>query len=86
MNSRMRDTIYIEVLELSKKNDELRFQKLAIYDNNMGIQLLRNFSNVEDETMKSIHKKMFRVIMHNGMPFLRIKLAYTFHINKISNE
>lgn len=71
MNSKMRDTIYIEVLELSKKNDELRFQKLAIYDGT--IQLLRNFSNVEDETLQSIHKKEFRVIMHEGMPFLRTK-------------
>lgn len=69
----MRDTIYLEFLELSKKNDDLRFQKLALYDNNIGMQLLRNFSNVEDETLQSIHKKMFRVIMHEGMPFLRKK-------------
>lgn len=69
-NSKMRDTIYIEILELSKKNDELRFQKLALYDNYMGIQLLRNFSNVEDQTVQSIHKKLFRVIVHDGMPFL----------------
>lgn len=69
----MRDTIYIEVLELFKMNDELRFQKIALYDNYTNIQLLRNFSNAEDETMQSIHKKVFRVIMHEGMPFLRTK-------------
>lgn len=72
MNSKMRDTIYIEVLELSKKNDEIRFQKLGLFDE-MGLQLLRNFSNVEDQTMQSIHKKLFRVIMHEGMPFLGTK-------------
>lgn len=77
MISKMRDTIYIEVLELSKKNDELRFQKFAYYDNYMGLQLLRNFSNIEDETMQTIHKKLFRVIMHEGMPFLRTKLVYS---------
>lgn len=70
MNSKMRDTIYIEVLELSRNNEELRFQKIALFDKYIGLQLLRNFSNVEDQTVQSIHKKLFRVIMHEEMPFL----------------
>lgn len=69
---RIRDTIYLEVLELSQPNN-FQFQKFATYDNINGLQSMRNFSNIKDETVQSIHNKVFKVIMHEGMPFLRVK-------------
>lgn len=69
---KVRDSIYIEILEFSKSNG-YQFQKFAIYDDLIGLQSLRNYSNIEDNTVQSIHKKTFRVIMHPGMPFLREK-------------
>lgn len=70
----LRDLFYIEVLELSRNNlTGDTYNKIAIYDMKNGIQLMRNFSNFEEQTTLSMQAKLFNVIMREGMPFLRKK-------------
>lgn len=71
----MRDQFYIEILELSMTEDNPGYQKFAFYDTENGLQMLRNFTNFEDQTQQSIQTKVFKVIMHEGMPFLRRKFV-----------
>lgn len=71
----LRIFFYIELLELSRNNETGDvFRKTAIYDKN-GLQLLRNFSNLQEETSLSMQNKIFKVILREGMPFLRKKYA-----------
>lgn len=70
----MRDVFYVEVLERSK-SDETNdyYQKFAIYDTENGLQFLRDFSNFDDQAQQSIQTKIFKVMMHEGMPMVRKK-------------
>lgn len=70
----LRDLFYVEVLELSRSNlTGDSYNKIAIYDTKSGIQLLRNFSNFEEQATLSMQAKLFKVIMREGMPHLRKK-------------
>lgn len=70
----LRDLFYVEVLELLRNNyTGDTYNKIAIYDTKNGIQLLRNFSNFEEQTTLSMQAKLFKVIMREGMPHLRKK-------------
>lgn len=70
----LRDMFYIEVLELQRSNDTGdSYRKIAIYESKYGIKLLRNFGNVEEQTAISMQAKIFKVILREGMPFLRKK-------------
>lgn len=69
----MRDAFYIELLELTRTDEGIDYQKFATYDTANKIQLLRNFTSFEDQTQQSIQTKVFKVIMHEGMPFARKK-------------
>lgn len=70
----LRDMFYIEMLELQRNNDSGdSYRKIAIYDTKYGITLMRNFTNVEEQTTISMQAKIFKVILREGMPFLRKK-------------
>lgn len=72
-----RDKFYIEVLELSRSNETLDYyQKIAIYDTQKGLELLRDFAVFETQTTQSMQNKIFKVIMHEGMPFLQKKFDF----------
>lgn len=73
----LRDQFYMEVLELTRNNDTGdQFQKIAIFDTENGLQLLRDFATFETQTTQNMQSKTFKVIMHEGMPFLRKKWAF----------
>lgn len=70
----LRDAFYIEILEFSRtKDDPDYYAKFAYYDTRDGLTLLRNFTDFEAQTTQNMQTKIFKVIMHEGMPFLRIK-------------
>ena len=64
---------YIEVLELTRSDTGDNYGIVANYDTKYGITLLRNFTSVEEQTTISMQKKRFKVILREGMPFLRKK-------------
>lgn len=70
----LRDLFYIEVLEIERNKDTGdAYRKVALYDTNNGITLLRNFSNIEEQTTISMQAKVFKVILREGPPFLQKK-------------
>lgn len=70
----LRDSFYIELLEFAKCNKSGdAFQKIAMYDTRNGLQLMRNFSNVEEQTSLSMQSKTFKVIIQLEMPYLQKK-------------
>lgn len=77
-----RDLFYLEILELVRNNysADVNYEKFVLYDlNNGGIKLLRNFENVDEQTTLSMQNKLFKVILRQGMPFLRRKyISYDF--------
>lgn len=77
----LRDKFYIELLELIRNNKTFDgFQKIAVYDTENGLQLLRDFATFETQTTQNMQNKVFKVIMHEGMPFLRKKYVYLFNL------
>lgn len=56
-------------------NNEIgyEYQKFAVYDTTHGITVLRNFTNIQEQRELIIQNKEFKVIMREGMPFLRKK-------------
>ncbi|XP_055299835.1 glutamate receptor ionotropic, kainate 2-like, partial [Sitodiplosis mosellana] len=78
---------YIEVLELQRNNDTGdTYRKIALYDTKYGITLLRNFTNVEEQTTISMKLKVFKVILREGMPFLRKKIDVVIGQNMTDND
>lgn len=70
----LRNLFIIEVLELVRNSDVGdSYKKIAFYNPENGITLLRNFTNIEEETAISMQAKVFKVILREGMPFLRKK-------------
>lgn len=72
----LRDSFYIELLQFIRNETGDRdnnYKKIATYDTENGIKLLSDFSNVEEQTTISMQAKVFKVIIRNGMPFVRKK-------------
>lgn len=62
-----RDEFYLEVLEFSPKNG---FQKIATWDQTLGINLTRNFSDLEVQIIESTQNKTLEVLSRMAPPFL----------------
>lgn len=63
----------MEVLDLLLARDmnQNANPKLATYDTTDGLSLMRNFTDFEVQATQSMQNKIFKVIMYEGMPFLR---------------
>lgn len=62
-----RDEFYLEILEFSPKNG---FQKIATWDQTLGINLTRNFSDLEVQIIESTQNKTLEVLSRVASPFL----------------
>lgn len=68
----LRDKFNIELLQLTRDNEIFdTYKKIAVYNTENGLQLLRDFATFETQTTQTMQNKVFKVIMHEGMPFLQ---------------
>lgn len=74
-----RNAFYIEALEFQRNIDEGdSYSKIAIYrypwpNPSNKVEYLRDFSTANEQMEVNMQKKVFKVMMRYGMPFLREK-------------
>lgn len=77
-----RDEFYLEVLEFSSKNG---FQKIATWDQTLGINLTRNYSDLEVQIFESTQNKTLEVLSKVAPPFL-FKMYANYTLTIASNH
>lgn len=66
----LRDRFRIEVLELTPStNGDRSYQKVAIYNTETQITLLKDFSNASDHNAVPLKNKRFKVLIHGEKPW-----------------